>query len=456
MEKQNGNQLDVAYIKSIDGQDGTKTNGVITIDARDANSDPSAGASLIADSGATTGHLLFKKLAAGKGVVLAGGDDMVTVHVLASNPTAKTGLTAVNGAATTFMRSDAAPALDLSIAPTWLGAHIFGGAAPTIAKDQTKAAPGEQELITRKYADANYRSGGGSGANPTAKIGLTAVNGSATTLMRSDAAPALDQSIAPTWKGTHLFNKTGKQMVQFADAVGDANTTRTDLASLDTPYIGVGGSEWNKAYYVIGYGYSKNAATYPVLVGSHEVTTSGNTTGEFIVATRGSSSPSAPTVKFKVTPDGRPEITNNQTASGYTVVEQELITRAYAEKNFGANVSFPDVFNGQHQAGDPPPTQYDFASGGIYIAENADRVFLQLWRLISGFNFSVVNNTPNGIFIKPWGNVDLSNCYYQGSNWNAYHPKQAILAAGEEVKVVCDGKRYIFTGRLTWGNMPGE
>lgn len=43
-------------------------------------------------------------------------------------------------------------------------------------------------------------------ANPTASVGLAAVNGSATTFMRSDAAPALDVSISPTWTGTHTFS----------------------------------------------------------------------------------------------------------------------------------------------------------------------------------------------------------------------------------------------------------
>lgn len=43
-------------------------------------------------------------------------------------------------------------------------------------------------------------------ANPTASVGLTAVNGTATTAMRSDGAPALSQSISPTWSGTHTFN----------------------------------------------------------------------------------------------------------------------------------------------------------------------------------------------------------------------------------------------------------
>ena len=43
-------------------------------------------------------------------------------------------------------------------------------------------------------------------ANPSATIGLTANNGTATSAMRSDATPALNQSIAPTWTGLHTFN----------------------------------------------------------------------------------------------------------------------------------------------------------------------------------------------------------------------------------------------------------
>jgi hypothetical protein len=42
-------------------------------------------------------------------------------------------------------------------------------------------------------------------ANPTGTIGLTAANGSATTAMRSDAAPALSQAITPTWTSLHTF-----------------------------------------------------------------------------------------------------------------------------------------------------------------------------------------------------------------------------------------------------------
>lgn len=43
-------------------------------------------------------------------------------------------------------------------------------------------------------------------ANPTGSLGLTAVNGSATTAMRSDGAPALDITIAPTWTGIHKWS----------------------------------------------------------------------------------------------------------------------------------------------------------------------------------------------------------------------------------------------------------
>jgi hypothetical protein len=43
-------------------------------------------------------------------------------------------------------------------------------------------------------------------ANPSSKVGLSAVNGSATTFMRSDAAPQLDQAISPTWTSNHAFS----------------------------------------------------------------------------------------------------------------------------------------------------------------------------------------------------------------------------------------------------------
>ena len=58
------------------------------------------------------------------------------------------------------------------------------------------------------YGDGHCAAAGGGGpspANPTASLGLTAINGVTATYMRSDAAPALSQSIVPTWTGAHTF-----------------------------------------------------------------------------------------------------------------------------------------------------------------------------------------------------------------------------------------------------------
>jgi hypothetical protein len=42
-------------------------------------------------------------------------------------------------------------------------------------------------------------------ASPSTQIGLTVVDGVAETAMRSDAAPAINTAISPTWTGTHIF-----------------------------------------------------------------------------------------------------------------------------------------------------------------------------------------------------------------------------------------------------------
>lgn len=70
------------------------------------------------------------------------------------------------------------------------------------ATGYTPANP--RSIATKEYVDNNHTSGV-NGANPTGTVGLTAVNGSATTYMRSDGAPALSQAITPTWTGAHTF-----------------------------------------------------------------------------------------------------------------------------------------------------------------------------------------------------------------------------------------------------------
>lgn len=265
----------------------------------------------------------------------------------AANPTASVGLSAVNGSAATFMRSDAAPALSQSIAPTWTGQHLFtngsnngslvaqgsrgiigffendatadngkwrintdaeslrlellndalnssaimmqfdrtgntrdnisftattltsnvnqnifegltrvldvrtSGAAdwvPLSIRDNTDAeiwwlvhqpstgdldfqrqsGSGNVQVLGSNVCTANGTNCPGSitgFANPTASIGLTAVNGAATTAMRSDAAPALSQTIAPQWTGIHKW-------------IGSSTRTMMGAADFNTRTVG--------------------------------------------------------------------------------------------------------------------------------------------------------------------------------------------------------------------------
>ena len=66
-------------------------------------------------------------------------------------------------------------------------------------------------------------------ANPTGTVGLTAVNGTATTFMRSDAAPPLSQGIVPTWTGVHTFSaapvfNAGETLTNAANAYTQTST----------------------------------------------------------------------------------------------------------------------------------------------------------------------------------------------------------------------------------------
>lgn len=84
---------------------------------------------------------------------------------------------------------------------------------------------------------------GGSVANPTALVGLSAVNGTASSAIRSDGAPALDQTIAPTWTGNHRFNHV-INAIGGLDAPGNTlligqNATTTSIGPADgSSYIG--------------------------------------------------------------------------------------------------------------------------------------------------------------------------------------------------------------------------
>ena len=117
---------------------------------------------------------------------MAGNGQFLT----AGNPSGSVGTTAIPGVSPQFMRADAAPALAVG---------VFNAIAPS----QTGNAG--LFLTTNGSATSWAAAGGASGANPSGTIGLSQVNGVATTFMRSDGMPALSQSITPTWTGAHNF-----------------------------------------------------------------------------------------------------------------------------------------------------------------------------------------------------------------------------------------------------------
>jgi hypothetical protein len=90
------------------------------------------------------------------------------------------------------------------------------GFAPIAPNDATKYLDG-----TGVYS---IPAGGGSTpGNPTASVGLAAVNGSASTYLRSDGAPALSVAIAPTWTGQHIFAQTIGTTTQPVKVLGKAS-----------------------------------------------------------------------------------------------------------------------------------------------------------------------------------------------------------------------------------------
>jgi hypothetical protein len=101
-------------------------------------------------------------------------------------------------------------------------ANITQGSALSVLGVTGNAGADVASIVAASDGDVLRRSGAAVGfgtivlnavnfANPSASLGLAAINGSAVTAMRSDAAPALSQSIAPTWTGAHTFANSGGQ-----------------------------------------------------------------------------------------------------------------------------------------------------------------------------------------------------------------------------------------------------
>ena len=116
----------------------------------------------------------------------------------------------------------------------------------SLALADSSAQPGDGLSIFTN--DAGYITSASlpTGANPSATIGLSAVNGSATTFLRSDGAPALDQAISPTWSGTHTWSNpllapSGSASAPAYSFLGDNDSGLYNYAA-DTIGVSVGGN----------------------------------------------------------------------------------------------------------------------------------------------------------------------------------------------------------------------
>lgn len=98
--------------------------------------------------------------------------------------------------------------------------------------------------VTQTQINTVVGSGVTGAANPTGSVGTTAVNGSATTFMRSDGAPAINQAISPTWTGAHTFSSlvgNGATTFQGANTGSGYNIKFRDTTnSTDRGFIGIG------------------------------------------------------------------------------------------------------------------------------------------------------------------------------------------------------------------------
>lgn len=173
-------------------------------------------------AGAVTNGVTAASAASGAGVIWqSGGADKSAV---ASNTLGTIGITTANVTTLTLsaalqLFADPAPttgtagytAFDTNAWGSGRGAiQVYDGTSNTfVVAPLASDTPVDGEVPTWHTGGTvtwDAVSGGGTGANPTASVGLSAVNGVATTFLRSDGAPALSQAIAPTWTGVHTFS----------------------------------------------------------------------------------------------------------------------------------------------------------------------------------------------------------------------------------------------------------
>lgn len=211
-----------------------------------------------------------------------------------------------------------------------LATTLAAGDVPTLPGDATKFFNGNGAYVVPSYPV---------GANPSASVGLTAVNGSAITWMRSDGAPALDQAITPTWSGQHIWSVLGEFSAsgEALKIVGDAaflnfrNTANSSVLQLGTVNAYAGsGSTTNAAVGAIATLnlYSSSSVTPTVVMASGKATFNGN------VSVNGNSPPAQ--VTGWGTPTGQTVVNNFSGTLATLLQTSEVVAQIITDlKAFG-------------------------------------------------------------------------------------------------------------------------
>jgi hypothetical protein len=150
--------------------------------------------------------------------------------------------------------------------------------APVVVGSATGGSQGVGTVnATGLFVNGVAVGGGASGANPTGTVGLSAVNGVASTFLRSDGAPPLSQSIAPTWTGVHTWTLTQA-----------ANTSTDGVVLADTTAASAANQQYSPRLRLTGQGWKTNATaasqSFDYIIENQPVQGAANPTGNLVIS----------------------------------------------------------------------------------------------------------------------------------------------------------------------------